>query len=150
MIRSLFDKDCFADSLERIDSIAPGTIPAWGKMSAAQMFAHCKEAQLVANGQKEFKPNFVARLLRRFIMKGVFGPKPYPRSSPTAPQYLVDHAVDFETEKAALLKALTYFHQMSDEEIASVRHGLFGVVPKEDLGWGMYKHLDHHLTQFGV
>ena len=33
---------------------------------------------------------------------------------------------------------------------ASTRHPLFGDLTFEEAGWLYYKHLDHHLTQFGV
>jgi len=42
------------------------------------------------------------------------------------------------------------FHNENPVIAAEVSHTMFGKVSREPKGWGMYKHLDHHLTQFGV
>ena len=40
--------------------------------------------------------------------------------------------------------------QLIEEEGTSRKHPLFGAMSVEEKGWSMYKHLDHHLSQFGV
>ncbi len=81
------------------------------------------------------------------IRKMVVGEKPYPKSSKTHPQYLQTSTKDFGTEKQRLLKALDKWKGMEGEKID---HALFGVLTQEEKGWSAYKHLNHHLTQFGV
>ena len=62
-------------------------------------------------------------------------------------QWLETH---FDKEKERLLKALDLFHSMDKEIAQSLKHPLFGKMTLEEKGWAMYKHLDHHLEQFGV
>ncbi|MBX2817368.1 MAG: DUF1569 domain-containing protein [Saprospiraceae bacterium] len=148
--KSLFEKSIFEECIKRLDSIEQDAMPLWGQMSPAQMFAHCNEVQIVANGEKDFKTNFFFKMLRPLIARGVFGDKPYDQSTRTAPQYVITDSRDFDVEKSTLIAALQRFQQKTDKEINALRHPFFGHVPKDKLGWGMYKHLDHHLRQFGA
>ena len=45
-----------------------------------------------------------------------------------------------------------HWHNFVDgkEKSESAEHPLFGKMTIDEKGWGMYKHLDPHLTQFGV
>ncbi len=57
--------------------------------------------------------------------------------------------VIFANEKKHLLDALAQFVD-GKEKFESAGHPLFGKMTVEEKGWSMVKHLDHHLTQFGV
>jgi len=116
-------------------------------MSAAQMLAHCAEILEVANGESLENTPFLAKLFKGMIRSMVVGEKPYPRNTKTHPQYKQTAEREFETEKLRLLGALTQF---KEEEGLSREHPLFGAMSLEEKGWSMYKHLDHHLSQFGV
>ena len=87
-------------------------------------------------------------MLKGMIRKMVVGPKPYPKNTRTHPQYLQTEPRDFDTEKARLLAALNAF--VEAENSPARPHSLFGVQTHDEKGWAGYKHLDHHLTQFGV
>ena len=145
--KSLYHQQVFDETLRRIESITPETKPQWGKMDAAQMFAHCAEIVDVANGKPLVGTPLIARLFKGYIKKMVVGPKPYPKSTKTHPQYLQTESKKFEQEKQHLLNAL---HKMRELEGEKVKHAMFGVLTTEEKGWSMYKHLDHHLQQFGV
>ena len=42
------------------------------------------------------------------------------------------------------------FHEGGESQCTSHPHPLFGKITPLEWGTGMYKHLDHHLKQFGV
>ena len=144
---NLFDKDTHLDCLARIEQLSADTKPQWGSMSAAQMLAHCAEIQEVANGKDLVGTPILVKLFARVIRNMVVNDKPYPRNSRTHPQYVQHHEQDFEMEKLRLLAALDSFVEAGPRE---GRHPLFGRMSAEERGWSCYKHLDHHLTQFGV
>ncbi len=149
MIRKLlYDDDVYGKSLQRIDALTADTQPQWGVMSVGQMLSHCAEIQEVSNGKALEGTPFIVRLLGGFIRKMVVSDKPYPRSTRTHPQYLQTTAKDFAAEKARLLAALEAFR--AAEPGPATRHALFGELSHDEKGWMCYKHLDHHLTQFGV
>jgi hypothetical protein len=54
---------------------------------------------------------------------------------------------DFEKEKAALVDMINRF---TESAVAGERHPVFGKLSKENWSKATWKHLDHHLKQFGV
>lgn len=147
MGRSLFDPDAYQECLERLDRMTADTPPQWGSMSAAQMLAHCAEVQEVANGKDLVGTPFLVKVFARMIRNMVVNDKPYPRNSRTHPQYIQAQEKDFDREKLRLLAALDSFVDAGPHE---GQHPLFGRMTADERGWSCYKHLDHHLAQFGV
>ena len=148
--KSLYSQEVYQDCLGRIEKLSHENRPQWGKMSTAQMFSHCAEILEVANGRALENTPFIAKLFKGMIRKMVVGEKPYPKSTQTHPQYLQTSNRDFEAEKKRLLDALDKFVNTNQEQAEKIIHPLFGTMSYEEKGWSMYKHLDHHLTQFGV
>ncbi|MDZ4701027.1 MAG: DUF1569 domain-containing protein [Rhodothermales bacterium] len=148
--RNLFEPAIYREFLARVEKITPETQPQWGKMNAAQMMAHCAEIQEVMNGKELKNTPFFVKLLKGVIRKAVTNLTPYPRNSRTHPQYIVADARDFAREKARFLAALDAMISAGPEKASQIPHSFFGPMTAEEKGWGMYKHHDHHLTQFGV
>jgi len=144
----LYDREVYEDCLRRIDTLTPDSRPEWGEMSVAQMLAHCAEIQEVANGKPLENTPFLVKLMGGFIKKMVVNDKPYARSTRTHPQYLQTSERDFVSEKQRLIASLEALR--AAENGPATRHELFGELSREQKGWSSFKHLDHHLTQFGV
>ena len=119
-------------------------------MNAAQMLSHCAEIQEVMNGKALVGTPLMAKLFKGMIRNMVVNEKPYARNSRTHPQYVMVDERELGTEKARLLAAMNKMASFSEAERRQLNHPLFGPMTDEELGWGCYKHLDHHLTQFGV
>lgn len=111
------------------------------------MLAHCAEVQDVANGKPLVGTPWFVRLLAPFIRRTVVSENPYPKGLRTHPQYVQAAVRDFETERARLLVALEGFRAARHSPGS---HPLFGDMTEAERGWASYKHLDHHLRQFGV
>ena len=149
--KSLLNADVQQECLARIDKLTNDTKPEWGKMNAAQMLAHCAEIQEVINGSKLLEGTpFIAKLFKGMIRKLVFNDTPYSKNARTHPQYLVTDQRSLDTEKARLAAALKHLAGLSEPERRQLNHALFGSMTDEEIGWGSYKHLDYHLSQFGV
>ena len=144
--RSLYHPEVYNDTLARIEKLTAESTSHWGKMGAGQMMAHCADVFDVSNGKPLDNTPFIARLFKGMIRKMVVGEKPYPKNSKTHPQYVQTSSKDFEKEKQRLFTALEKWKGMEGEE---TKHALFGVLTQEEKGWSAYKHLDHHLSQFG-
>lgn len=144
----LYDDEVYEACLRRIGGLSPESQPVWGSMSVGQMLAHCAEIQEVANGKPLENTPFIVRLLGPVIKKMVVGDKPYPRSTRTHPQYVQVAAKEFGAERDRLVASLEAFRQ--GENGPPTRHAIFGELTREEKGWSCYKHLDHHLTQFGL
>ncbi|NIV95509.1 DUF1569 domain-containing protein [candidate division KSB1 bacterium] len=148
--KSLYESEVYQECLNRLEQIKPDSKPGWGKMTAAQMLSHCAEIVEVMNGKELKNIPFVAKLFKGIIRKMVLSEKPYPRNSGTHPQYEQESDRDFETEKKRAFDALDKFVNADIEVARQLKHPLFEEMTPEEKGWSMYKHLDHHLRQFGV
>jgi hypothetical protein len=142
--KNLHDADTRAAVRARIEALDAGAQPAWGRMNVAQMLAHCAEVMEVMNG-KELKgtPLFI-RVLGPLVKGVVLSTKPYSKNSPTHPQYVKAGTEDFERSRARLLAAL------DSTSPRAFRHPIFGQLTAEQAGWASWKHLNHHLEQFGA
>ena len=145
-IKSLFEKDTLDEISGRIHHLNPESTAVWGKMSVDQMLAHCAEVQDVMNGKELKNTPFVVKVFKNFIKKIVLGTKPYKRGVTTHAQYRMTSKKDFEKEKERLMLEIKKFHESTEDVV----HPLFGKMTRDERGWASYKHLDHHLTQFGV
>ena len=76
--------------------------------------------------------------------------KPLSKNSPTDPTFVVSDTRDFEKEKARLLAVMQRFHAAGQQAADGRVHSFFGRLTGGEWGVIMWKHLDHHLRQFGV
>ena len=149
-MKSLFDKDTYSDIMQRINNLGPQTQRQWGKMDVAQMMAHCKEAFKVPLSDHKY-PRIFLGILMGWVMKAkLYNESPWGKNLPTAPTFLIKDQRDFNTEKKELTELITQFNAAGPDKVGNFPHPFFGKLTKEQWGKGMYKHLDHHLQQFGV
>ncbi len=143
---SLFREEDYQNSFDRINRLTADTKGLWGKMSVSQMLAHCCEVQEVLNGKELRNTPLIARIFKKMVRRVAIGTKPYKKGEITHPQYVISSDPSFEREKARLLAALSAFKA----DTGPGKHILFGELSVEERGWTAFKHLNHHLTQFGV
>lgn len=150
-MKNIFDPEVHQELIDRINQLSPESKPNWGKMSVDQMLAHCCVAYEMAYTDKHPKPNgFVRFLLKTFVKKGVVNEKPYPKNSRTAPQFIISDKKDFDVEKSRLLSYLQKTFEYGPNYFDGKESISFGPMTVQEWNNQFYKHLDHHLTQFGV
>jgi len=136
--------------LTRLAALQPGATRQWGKMNPAQMLCHCSRALETASGVSPKKQAFLGKLLTPFIRSSVLGEKPFSKNSPTDPTFVVSDERDFAAERARLAELIDRFVQRGPEAAGGETHSFFGRLSGDEWGRLMYKHLDHHLQQFGA
>jgi len=148
-VNDLFDDEDRQAILDRIDRLTPATPRQWGRMDVAQMMAHCAFPleQAVAGRARQ---RLIGRIFGPFARKKVLSEAPFNRNSPTDPDFKVADPREFAVEKTRLLAAIEAFVQRGRAQISRSIHPFFGRLSGGDWGWLMFKHLDHHLKQFGV
>jgi len=148
---NIFTSPVTENVIQRINQLKPDSTPKWGKMSVSQMLAHCNVAYELVYEDKHPKPNFLTRfMLKNFVKKIVTSEKPYKQNSPTAPAFLVKDDKDFEKERKRLIDFIDKTKSLGEDHFDKKVSHSFGVMNKEEWNNMFYKHLDHHLTQFGV
>lgn len=148
---NIFNKSVSENLVQRINALTPITQPNWGKMNVAQMLAHCNVTYEMTYENKHPKPNaFMRFILKSFIKKIVTSETPYKRNSRTAPAFLITDSKDFEIEKKRLINYIHKTQELGASSFDNKMSHSFGALNVTEWNNMFYKHLDHHLTQFGV
>lgn len=145
---SIFDKADNAKIIARINSLTPESQSLWGKMTVDQMLKHTNEALIIAFGEKELKINFLMRLLGRILKNKILN-SDFKKNSPTAPEIIFKGKYNFEVSKKELINNFSRFDK-GHESIKVTNHPFWGKMTLEEWDKLMWKHIDHHLRQFGV
>jgi hypothetical protein len=145
---SIFNEADYTNIIHRIQKLTPSTQAQWGKMNVAQMLAHCNIVHKQALGLMPVgkSPNF---LLRFLIKRIILSPKQYKPGLPTGRELVMSDTRDFEREKQEMLKYLGDIYKKGPDTDWP-RHQAVGKISGKEWGWAMWKHLDHHLRQFGA
>lgn len=149
-MKNLFQPEVVDELLSRIDKLQPASPRQWGKMDAAQMMAHCSAALDMALGQLNLPRVLIGRVLGPFVKPLFINEKPFSRNSPTAKELVFADPRDFAREQEQLKLKVRQFHQGGETQCTRHPHPFFGPLSPQDWSRGMYKHLDHHLRQFGA
>lgn len=147
-LKNLFDPSVKKDILDRINKLTPQSQPRWGKMNVSQMLAHLQMPMGVAIGSHTLPRTFFGRIVGRFAKPILYNEKPFKQNLPTDPSFVMTrYEKDFEKEKQGVTAMINHF---DEEKIVNEVHPFFGKLTKDQWSKGMYKHIDHHLQQFGV
>ncbi len=150
-MKSLFDSDTHQEVLKRIEQLDEHKQPLWGKMTVAEMLNHSQRPLKVANGRMTFteSPNAFMRLIFRFYKQEMYNDKPWKQNLPTVKDFKVEAYDSIDKEKEKLIECVNEF-QKKDLNLHWPKHPFFGEFTTDQWGKMQYKHLDHHLRQFGV
>ena len=116
------------------------------------MLAHCNVTyELVYEEDKHPKPGmFMKFILKTIVKPTVTGEKPYKQSLRTAPAFIIKDEKEFITEKERLISHINKTQQLGEAHFDGKESHSFGVLNLKEWNTMFYKHLDHHLRQFGV
>jgi len=151
MYPSLYEKQALNELLARINRLTPESQPLWGKMNVARMLAHNSVGFDIAYGKTPASYNFLMRwMLKKFVKPIVTGNKPYKKNGRTAPIFVIADERDFATEKAKLVDYFKRFHADGAAAYEGKESASFGTLTSQEWSNQFWKHMDHHLRQFGV
>jgi hypothetical protein len=147
MMPSLHDSTYRAAIQNRLQALRADSQRKWGKMTVDQMLWHVNEALESALGRISLPPE--RSPLPRPIMKFIVINLPWPKGAPTLPDWRARGEHDFNTERSRCLRLV-------DELASTPLDGhwpdspVLGRMTGRDVTRLHAKHLNHHLTQFGV
>jgi hypothetical protein len=117
-------------------------------MTPLQMVAHLSDSLRLASGELEVAPKKVP--LRFSPLKQVvLYLLPIPKGVPTLPELIARKPGDWSHEVAGLREELNGLVERGAEALAP-SHPAFGKLSAKQWGVLIYRHMDHHLRQFGV
>ena len=150
-MKNLFDAATAAQIKERIRRLEPSSQRQWGKMSAAQAVAHCATTMEWAVGDKNEPRAFLGRLFGPLAKSRVLKDEaPMGRNMPTAKTLVVADERELAKESERLCALIDRFSTGGPQGCTKHAHTFFGQLTPDEWARLMFKHLDHHLRQFGV
>jgi hypothetical protein len=150
-MKNIYDPAIMLEVKERLARLTPESPRQWGKMDAAQAVAHCATSMEWAVGDKKPPRMFVGRVLGVIVKPlALKDDAPMRRNSPTSPDLVVADARELSRERERLCGLIDRFAAAGPAGCTRHPHSFFGRMKPEEWAVLMYKHLDHHLRQFGV
>jgi len=150
-MKNLFEVGRVEEVKRRIAQLGPGSARQWGKMNPAQALEHCSRGIEMALGDKTPPRVFVGRVLGWIVKPLALGnDEPMRRNSPTAKELVVQDERDLGRERTRLCGLIDRFAAGGPAGCTTHPHAFFGPLTPEQWAILTYKHLDHHLRQFGV
>jgi hypothetical protein len=149
--RNLFEKARVDEIKDRLQQLRPDSRRQWGKMTPVQMLAHCSAGLAMAAGEIRPPRVLVGRIIGRAVKRvALRDEEPMRRNSPTARELIVANCASFESEVSRLGASIDRFAASGPAGCTTHPHPFFGPLTPDEWAILMYKHLDHHLRQFGA
>jgi hypothetical protein len=147
---SLFESRAAKEIKARISSLRPDCERQWGTMTVSQMLAHCSAWMETAAGLNAPQRSLLGRIVGPLAKSQMLGDAPVRRNMPTLKSLVVRDERDFVVEQQRLLEWIDRFARGGPDGCTKHPHQFFG--PMTPVEWARlsYKHLDHHLRQFGA
>ncbi len=153
-MKNLFDPILVEDTKKRIQQLRLKSERQWGSMAVAEALAHCTAGIEMAMGAIEvkrapFPSNLIGLLIKPLVFRD---DKPMRRNSPSAPELFAADSTECEfiNERSRLIAAIENFASQGPMGCSHSTHPFFGPLNPQQWAILMYKHVDHHLRQFGV
>ena len=151
-MKNLFEAERAEELKRRLNTLTLNSPRYWGKMNPAQAVAHCALALDIASGnlvpgRAGLGGRIVGRLIKPLVFKD---DAPIRRNAPTNPELVVSDSRDLASECEYLCAAIDRFAAAGPLGCTAHPHFFFGKLTPNQWAILMYKHLDHHLRQFGA
>ena len=160
---TVFDPSARAALHERVDRLSPVQDRQWGSMQVEQMVCHTADQLRVALGDIESRPGPLGIRLGKLVVNSSPGllrfrrfrqllvhSAPWPKAGIKAPPEMFTSTPAEWQDDVAALHALIDRAGEKDPTADWAVHPIFGPLSGDEWGLLCWKHLDHHLRQFGV
>ena len=138
----------------RLQGLRPDAERRWGTLDPGEMLCHLADAhEMVLRRPDPVEP--VAKVRSRPVLKWValYSPIPWSKRAQTDssvdPKRQGTKPTDFAADRQRAIESLCRVAEAPVEELAPV-HLLFGPMSADDWYRSVYRHVRHHLRQFGA
>jgi hypothetical protein len=146
---TLADASVRAALRDRLVCLTPSASRQWGRMTPHQMVCHLTDAFRMADGSRTPKQidNIFTRNVVRFI--ALHTSLPWPKGVKTLPEADQEKAgtppVEWQKDFEELVRIFDAFAGRESHP-----HPLFGPLRESEWNVWAFRHVNHHLTQFGL
>lgn len=148
-MKSVFDQSVRTEMIRRIESLNDNSRAQWGKMNVHQMLKHCILCDEMFLGKKKYKRVFLGQIFGRLGLKNLLKDEtPLKHGSPTGTAFKITATGGDIANEKQQWKAL--IEEYANYANPGFEHWFFGKMTKDQVGWFVFKHNDHHLRQFNA
>lgn len=148
-MKTVLDPVVREEVIIRIEGLHAGSAALWGKMNVAQMIRHCTLWEEMVRGKVYCKPSWLRPVFGKMALKSLLKDKrPIKPGMPSGTEIIVREQLQDElsSQKQVWIAHIRSYAQFPDTGFV---HQFFGKMTTEQVGQLAYKHIDHHLRQFG-
>ena len=150
-MKTIFDPNTRDELIGRLGNLTPECERQWGKMTPAQAMEHTARVLEMATSADQPIPQLFLGKALGWIFKGQFlGEKPFRKNAPTGPDYVIKDDPEMDPTRERLKELIIKFHTLGPDALDGNVHPFFGKLTGKQWGETQYKHVDHHLRQFGL
>lgn len=149
-MKTLFNPIVNEEILERIGKLNASSQPEWGKMNVTQMLAHLSLSLQINFGEIELKRGFLGLFFSGISRRILLSTKPFPRHLPADKKAISTEVFGFTEERLRTENLIKRYLADGVKGLSKKPHNILGKISPEESSFLSYKHLDHHLRQFGV
>jgi hypothetical protein len=144
---SLRDRAKREQIVQRVERLAPAAQPRWGKFDAPRMVCHVNDSLAVALGEIPSR-SMNKRAFQHFPLKHLaIYVVPFPKSAPAPAEMMTTAPTSFDTDRDRLVGLINRLAAAPADQRSE--HPLFGLLTMDEWNALQWKHIDHHLRQFG-
>ncbi len=148
--RSLRDPAGRRTILDRLARLTPSNPRLWGRMEPAQLLPHLATGLGFALGEQKMEgtpPGPLRAAIFRYLAIHLL---PWPKGKIQAPRGAFNTpSLGWERDREIVAELIERFAIAPPQKLGAV-HPMFGRMEPHDWDVLQYRHLDHHLRQFGV
>jgi hypothetical protein len=149
-MNNIYNQSDVYEIIGRIDKLTSTSQAQWGKMNVAQMLAHCNISMEMAMGKFNIPRVFIGRVIAPFMKKRALSIRQFGKNSPTDKSHIFPDDLEFEQQKTKAKTSILQFFEGGVSGCTKYPHPFFGKFTAEEWAIFEWKHIDHHLRQFGV
>lgn len=150
-MKSIFNPTANQELVNRAKTITNESQAQWGKMNSYQMMTHCLKNMKLLQNEQSYKRLFIGRLFGKMALNSTLkNEKPMSKNSPTHPDLVIKEEGDASKIKDTFIAKISSYTTVKETDYTGFVHPFFGKMTAEQVGQWEYKHIDHHLRQFGA
>tara|TARA_R110002051_G_scaffold74908_1_gene136491 strand:- start:1171 stop:1623 length:453 start_codon:yes stop_codon:yes gene_type:complete len=150
-MKTVFDNQILHQLINRANNLNDDAVAQWGIMNVHQMVEHCILTEKLFLGELKLKRVFIGRFIgRKALIDLLKDDTPLMKNAPTDQVLKTFRNGNIETLKPEWINLLNQYKIRDSLNFENFIHPFFGKMTKKQLGEFVYKHIDHHLRQFGV
>lgn len=146
-MKSVLNESTRAELISRINNLDEKSSARWGKMTLYQMLKHCTLWDEWVQGKTSYQRVFIGRIIGKIMLRNALkNEAPLQHNTPTIPALIINEKNgNIAAQKAAWIARIENYQNYSNPSFV---HVFFGKMTTEQIGYFVYKHIDHHLRQF--